>query len=181
MRNNVNGIVLLGPPGSGKSTIGKIVAKKLGMIYISSGDIARKLAESDEYTRESLSKGGMASEDLMRDTIYKMLYTINVRNGMFVLDGFPRSEDQWKWVSDRFPATQPVFINTPIFKCVSRLKARNREDDISSVTAYRMDNYMEHTQPMINKHMGGMITINNTIGIDVAVTELIGRLSDENL
>ena len=37
------GVIMLGASNSGKSTIGKVVAERLNLRYIASGDIARQM------------------------------------------------------------------------------------------------------------------------------------------
>lgn len=176
----MNGIILLGPPGSGKSTVGRELAKQLNMVYVSSGDIARRLAEKDEWTSESLDSGGMANEDLMRKEIYGILYEINVRNREFVLDGFPRFEEQWEWLRGKFPIIKSVFVDTPVYKCIDRLRKRGRRDDVNGVMDNRFDFYTGNTQPMIDKHITDSIIIHNVATVEDTVAELVRRLSNEN-
>lgn len=144
----MNGIILIGPPACGKSTIGKHIAESFNMVYVSSGDIARKMAKTCTETSESLKVGGMAEETQMRDNIYRTLYDINVHNKVFVLDGFPRNEDQLIWLHQKFPALLFYLIETPICTCRARAEIRNRNDD--SIYENRLAYYREHTYPMID-------------------------------
>ena len=49
-------ITISGPAGSGKSTVGKLVAKKLGYTYYSMGSIQRQIAEERGITLLELGK-----------------------------------------------------------------------------------------------------------------------------
>lgn len=139
-------ILLIGPPCSGKSTVGKELALSLGYKYISSGDIARKMAEEDDST-DSLNAGNMAPEDRMREEIAKIFNN----GGNIVLDGFPRFEEQWKWLMSRFFNYEfaYVVIDVPTLTLFDRAANRGRADDISFMN--RMEYYMKNTAPMINQ------------------------------
>lgn len=88
-------LLLFGPPGVGKSTFGKLLAKDYNFRHISSGDLLRDLA------RESSSVGAnladvMSSGSLVDDSfICSVLGTELAKNNSSVLlDGFPRSVAQ---------------------------------------------------------------------------------------
>ena len=49
-------ITISGSPGSGKTTVAKILAKKLGLKYVYSGMIFRKMADKHQMTLEEFSK-----------------------------------------------------------------------------------------------------------------------------
>ena len=86
-------IVLLGAPGSGKGTVGKIIAEDLKLAHISTGDLFREnLKNETELGKEA--KQYMDKGELVPDEVtIKMLKELNgddVENGA-VLDGFPRT------------------------------------------------------------------------------------------
>lgn len=167
-------IVLMGMPGCGKSTIGKVLAQKVGAIYVSSGDIARRMAETDEETKESLEHGLMAPEYMMRDEIYRTLYDITYRGKSFILDGFPRNIDQYLWLRKRFDDIGYVVIDADKNECMDRLFHRGRPDDKVSIIDERMDYYNTHTRPMIN--MIGIVQKFSNPDIPYGVADLTDRM-----
>lgn len=147
----MNGIVLIGPPGSGKSTIGKSIAREYNdKIYVSSGDIARKMAETNPTTKRFLANGLMAPEGQMRSEIYRHLYDINYCGKEFILDGFPRTTDQLMWLAERFPKLVIIHINTPLDVCKNRLLLRGRSDDTVDIINKRIQYYIDHTRPILD-------------------------------
>ena len=69
-------IALLGPPGAGKGTQAKLIAKKTGLPHLSTGDILR-----DEVTRKTslgqaakgyMDRGNLVPDDLIVDQIRKI-------------------------------------------------------------------------------------------------------------
>lgn len=139
-------IVLIGPPCSGKSTIGKELASRIEYRYISSGDIARKMAEEDG-TMSDLNAGKMAPEDKMRNEIIKVF-----NNEDIILDGFPRFVEQYDWLMSNIPFNYElmfIVIDVPTLDLFNRAISRNRTDDIAIVE--RLEYYMKNTVPMIHK------------------------------
>ena len=49
-------ITISGTPGSGKSTVGRILSKKIGMEYVYSGEIFRKIAKKYNMSLEEFGK-----------------------------------------------------------------------------------------------------------------------------
>ena len=78
-------ITISGKPGSGKSTVGKILAKKLGYDNFSTGDFMRQMAEERDVTILELNKIAQkdATIDEELDTRQKHL---GIENDNFVLD-----------------------------------------------------------------------------------------------
>ena len=58
-------IVLLGAPGSGKGTQGRVLAERLGVPYIGSGDLlrARAAAEPGSELAAVLDRGDLVGDD----------------------------------------------------------------------------------------------------------------------
>lgn len=149
----MNGIVLIGPPGSGKSTIGKALQRRCrrSMAYISSGDIAREMAKNNQQILIDLSRGKLAPESEMRSEIYRRLYDINYHKKIFILDGFPRFLDQMEWLQERFPKLLVIKIEIPEPTCRTRVIERGRMDDNEQAIRNRMSFYNEYTRPILLK------------------------------
>ena len=90
-------IVLLGAPGSGKGTAGKIIAEDLKLAHISTGDLFREnLKNETELGMEAkkyMDKGELVPDDVTIRMLKDRLNKEDVKNGA-VLDGFPRTEVQ---------------------------------------------------------------------------------------
>lgn len=138
-------VVLIGPPCSGKSTIGKKLAESLGYKYISSGDIARQMAEEDGNI-DNLNAGNMAPEDRMRQKIAEVFN----ENSDIILDGFPRFLEQWTWMVENFEHEFAyIVIDAPILMLFSRVAQRGRADDDAFMN--RMEYYIKNTMPMTDE------------------------------
>lgn len=85
--------VILGGPASGKGTRSKILSRELNIPHISTGEILRKVAETDEIIREKLANGLLISDDITTDLLYERLCMDDCSNG-FVIDGYPRTLNQ---------------------------------------------------------------------------------------
>lgn len=90
-------IVLLGAPGSGKGTVGKIIAEDLKLAHISTGDLFREnLKNETELGKEAkkyMDKGELVPDEVTIKMLKERLNEKDVENGA-VLDGFPRTEVQ---------------------------------------------------------------------------------------
>ena len=149
---SVKGIVLIGPPCCGKSTICDILCNKLGKYaYISSGDIARKMAQGNAEAMESLNAGNMAPEDEMRSRVINEIYSCIKRGEDFILDGFPRNMDQVKYLMECGICLQYIKLVVADDVIIRRAKRRMRSDDVSVMK--RLKYYKENTEPIIH-HVG---------------------------
>lgn len=87
-------IVLLGAPGSGKGTVGKIIAEDLKLAHISTGDLFREnLKNETELGKEAkkyMDKGELVPDEVTIKMLKERLKEKDVENGA-VLDGFPRT------------------------------------------------------------------------------------------
>ncbi len=87
-------IVLLGAPGSGKGTVGKIIAEDLKLAHISTGDLFREnLKNETELGKEAkqyMDKGELVPDEVTIRMLKERLNGADVENGA-VLDGFPRT------------------------------------------------------------------------------------------
>ncbi|MCX5707797.1 MAG: adenylate kinase [Candidatus Omnitrophica bacterium] len=92
-------IVLLGPPGAGKGTQAKQLARKLGLPHISTGDILRQNVAGDTFlgkeARDYMNKGLLVPDELVTKMLSERFKQPDVKNG-FILDGYPRNLSQAK-------------------------------------------------------------------------------------
>lgn len=109
-------IVMLGKPGSGKGTVGKMLSDLLGIIHISSGELFRsyikKAGEIGKQIDSYVSKGELVPDDLAISLVEKRLSEIDCQNGV-ILDGFPRTVVQAEEL-DKFLKSQGCKIDIAI-------------------------------------------------------------------
>lgn len=90
-------IVMLGAPGTGKGTIGKILSKDLNLVHVSTGDIFRdqinKGTELGKKIQGYIETGALVPDDVVIETVKTRLLDEDVANGA-ILDGFPRTVAQ---------------------------------------------------------------------------------------
>lgn len=97
MNKKATYIVMLGPPGAGKGTQAKILAEKLGLVHISTGDLFREnLSQETELGKLASSfmvKGELVPDDVTIAMVKERLSRPDCAKGA-VMDGFPRTPAQ---------------------------------------------------------------------------------------
>jgi adenylate kinase len=87
-------LILLGPPGIGKGTQAKLLAKRFGIPHVSTGDILRAAVSSGsplgKKASDYLQKGELVPDELMIGVVGEELTGPAYKRG-FILDGFPRT------------------------------------------------------------------------------------------
>ncbi len=90
-------IILLGPPGAGKGTQAAIVAKKLNLVHIATGDLFRQAAEQGtELGRKAqtyMTKGLLVPDEITIRMVLERISAPDCPHGV-ILDGFPRNLQQ---------------------------------------------------------------------------------------
>ena len=153
-------IVFFGPPGSGKGTQAKLLAKELNILHLSTGDILRnKLSDGDSLSlklKEIMSLGNLVSDEILNQIITNKLMSEECSNG-YILDGYPRTIPQSEFLLS-FTKSKNVnldlIFNFKIdFKLVEeriilRSKQEQRSDDNIDVIKTRLNKYLEETYPV---------------------------------
>ncbi|MDB2349077.1 adenylate kinase [Alphaproteobacteria bacterium] len=153
-------IIFFGPPGSGKGTQAKLLAKELNILHLSTGDILReKLNDVDTLSiklKQIMSSGNLVSDEILNQIITDKLMNEECSNG-FILDGYPRTISQSNFLLSFFKSNNlnlDIIFNFKIdFKLVeeriiNRSKQEKRSDDNLDVIKTRIEKYIEETYPV---------------------------------
>ncbi|MBI4461639.1 MAG: adenylate kinase [Acidobacteria bacterium] len=90
-------VVLLGPPGAGKGTQARELAKHFGVPQIATGDMFRdhvaRRTELGQQAKAIMERGELVSDDIVSAMVEERIQRPDCRRG-FLLDGFPRTLPQ---------------------------------------------------------------------------------------
>lgn len=127
-------MVLLGPPGSGKGTQGKLMAEKFGLVYISTGSLLRKeIKDGTEIgvkVTPYMEKGEIVPDEIAIRLIEREIIANPDAKG-FIFKGFPRTLVQ-AYILDGLlkknnqTLTLIMELKVPTLECFKRLAARGK-------------------------------------------------------
>ncbi len=182
-------VVLLGPPGAGKGTQAQIIAGKLDVPAISTGDIFRaNVSGQTELGRKA--KVYMDAGDLVPDEITVAMVKDRLgeddATGGFLLDGFPRTIAQAEQLRNSLQdlgqhLDRVLELVVEEDELVRRLSGRRmlvdgqwvqRSDDEPETVRHRLQVYREQTSPLSGFYESeGLLTRIDAIGAVDEVTE----------
>jgi adenylate kinase len=155
-------VVILGPPGAGKGTQGKLVAAEEGIPHINTGDMFRAEcvagSELGERVQAILDNGDLVPDDVTIAVVRGRLGQDDTASG-FVLDGFPRTLTQAEALDrvlaelDRgvlcavldFQVSEEIALR----RLLGRARVEGRSDDTPDKIQHRLDVYHELTEPLV--------------------------------
>jgi len=154
-------ILLLGAPGAGKGTQGALLAKRLGIPKITTGDLLRAAVQAGtpigREAQRYMDQGKLVPDAVILELIKDQLAAPAAQQGA-VLDGFPRTAAQAELV-DRTLAERGRRLNHVLLLDVSeeelirRLAARagteRRADDTPDTARTRLQVYRRDTAPLV--------------------------------
>jgi adenylate kinase len=159
-------IIFLGPPGSGKGTQAKLLAERLGISAISTGEILREAVREGTplglKAKSIMEAGELVPDDLMIALIQGRLAAPDGLRG-FILDGFPRTVQQAesleKLLAGNGTALNAVLnLSVPEAVLVDRLHGRaleeGRADDRPETILERLRVYRDKTEPLAGFYRG---------------------------
>ena len=158
-------IIMLGGPGSGKSTYTEYLTKRYNIPHICPGGMMRTEIEKGTELGKQLStilgKGNFAPNEIVLKLIKDRLAKPDTSNG-FVLDGYPRYMQQVKDMQEMGIGYDfAVYLDVDREEVIRRLTARGRKDDVPEIINKRIDLYNKETGPAIEyfRNQPGFITI----------------------
>lgn len=117
-------LVITGPQGSGKGTQAKILAKKLNIIHISTGELFRNAQGSIKEEIDSyINKGNLVPDELTVKMLKERISQPDAKKG-FILDGFPRNLEQSKSLDNEINIDKVIEISLSNEEAIKRLSGR---------------------------------------------------------
>jgi adenylate kinase len=154
-------ILILGAPGSGKGTQGKILAERLGIPKITTGDILRAAMRDGTplgtEAKKYYDEGKLVPDSVVLGMIKEELDRPDAKDGA-VFDGFPRTAAQAELV-DKTLGQRGQRLNHILLMDVTeeelvrrmrkRAQVEGRTDDSPEAIATRLQVYQRDTAPLI--------------------------------
>ena len=154
-------LILMGPPGAGKGTQAKVIAERLSIPAISTGDIFRKnVSEKTELGVEAkryMDAGDYVPDEITNAMVRARLAEPDASDG-FLLDGYPRTVAQVaeldSMLTDAGQQIDAVVVLTVdqdevVQRLLHRAHQEGRVDDTEEVMRHRQDVYAQQTAPLI--------------------------------
>lgn len=181
-------IVFLGPPGSGKGTQAKLLAERLRVPAISTGEILRAAVRDGsplgQRARAIMDAGDLVPDDVMVGLMRERLAEPDARQG-FLLDGFPRTVDQAVALDGLLggngrPLSTVINLSVPESVLIGRLEGRSglesRADDRRETVIERLRVYRQKTEPLVEFYRKkGILTDVDGVGEIPEVADRIFR------
>ena len=150
-------LVLLGAPGSGKGTQGVLLAQRLGVPLVSTGELLRAHAAAGtdlgHKVRAYLDRGDLVPDDLILAALDAALRATMTAGG-YVLDGFPRTLAQARHAEEIAAPEAVIHLELPDEIARQRLTGRaatGRTDDTDpAVIDRRLRRYHSETEPLLD-------------------------------
>ena len=175
-------VVLLGPPGAGKGTQAQVIAGRLGVPAISTGDIFRAnvsgQTELGQQAKAYMDAGDLVPDEITVAMVSDRLAEPDAKAG-FLLDGFPRTIAQAEQLRDSLAEMGHALdccleLVVDEDELVRRLSGRRmlvdgvwvqREDDKPETVRHRLEVYREQTAPLSGFYeRAGLLTRIDAIG-----------------
>lgn len=181
-------LIILGPPGAGKGTQSLLIAEKLTLKHLSTGEILRKAVsdctELGKKAKEIMEAGNLVSDDIMVGIIKEALSQPDAKKG-FILDGFPRTLEQavqLDKILNELGYTDIKIINITLddSELVKRMLGRGRKDDTEETIKNRLNVYKEQTAPVRDYYLANSMVfdiygIGTVQEINAKVLEALGQ------
>jgi adenylate kinase len=113
-------IILLGAPGAGKGTQAVMLAERMNLVQVASGDLFRQALQKETElgikAKSYMEKGQLVPDEITIQMVLERLSAPDCENGA-ILDGFPRNTQQAEAL-DKALASQSKAIDSVVYVMV---------------------------------------------------------------
>ena len=178
-------IVMLGGPGSGKSTYTEYLIKHFNITHIYPGGMLRKEVEKGseigKQVKSIIDRGEFVPNQIVLDLIKKK---VEQSPQGYVLDGWPRYMQQVEDMEkNEIGYDYAVFLDVSREEVMRRLLARGRADDTEEIIGNRIELYKKETGPVVEymRNRPGFIEVKAEGGTpEETANEIIRRIENES-
>lgn len=181
-------IVLLGPPGAGKTTQAELLAEQFTFPLLSMGGIfrdhVRERTSLGERIMEDMNKGNYASDEIANQVFSE--YAAHLGNDAYVLDGYPRTANQVKFLAESETLNPDLVIVLDVDMEVARQRLQKRgkvglgrrRDDSEKVLKRRFELYQLNTNEVKAHYQneGKLVTVDSSEGVLATFQSLLRKV-----
>lgn len=168
-------ILIVGLPGSGKTTQIDKIAEKYGLTPIRMGNILREIAAQSTEMGEKI-KAIMASGELVDDeTVAQLIKAEAEKLGdNYIMEGYPRTTEQVELFNPGFDKV--FYLEVPVEVLKERMTGRGRSDDSEGAMETRIRVQKEDLDKILEFYNEKLVRVDGTKSIDEIFAEI-----EENL
>ena len=153
-------VLLIGPPGAGKTTQARNLSRKYKIPSISMSDLLKKDAGWNKAGSKKIAKAEVESGDLANDQVADVLMRKRVMQNDaqrgFILDGYPATQGEAANLDallkeHGLPAPVVIYLDVPDSVARDRMRTRHRADDAPENIERRLDAY-HHDAQFVTTH-----------------------------
>jgi len=183
-------VVLMGPPGAGKGTQAVVVAQRLGVPHVSTGDIFRANVaggtpvglEAQKY----MDAGDYVPDSVTNEMVRDRLAQPDAAAG-FLLDGYPRTlaqvDELAAMLAEHGTAIDKVVeltVDTDevVGRLVKRAAEQGRSDDTEDVIRRRQEIFAEQTAPLtaVYAEQGVLVKVDGMGSVEDVTARVLAAL-----
>ncbi len=184
-------IVIFGPPGAGKGTQSKFIAKKFNMFQLSTGEFLRKEISNNTELGKKISSvinsGSLVSDSIVSNLIEKIISDKRYQSRI-IFDGYPRNINQAKNLDNLLEKYKQkidivlklsVKLETIKKRISERKSLEKRSDDNEKIAVKRFETYEKSIEPVIEyyKKLNLLKVIDGERNIDQISNEISDIIS----